>query len=135
MKKTHLLFSILIGISILSSCSNNGDDGNNELIIGTWSGVSSTFDGVDGGIPLNNIVKFTSNNRTEFIGENLGANGTDVVAVGSWSKNGNTLTITFDDAEPLIEDSVFKILELNETNLEWETTSSGLGTLVERFQR
>lgn len=135
MKNTYLLFSIVIGFSILTSCSNSDDDNNNELIIGTWNGISSTFDGVDGGIPINNIVKFNSNNRTEFIAENLGANGADIVAVGSWSKNGNTLTITFDGADPLIGDSVFEILELNETNLEWETNSSGLGTLVERFER
>ena len=73
-------YKIFIALLILSSCSSSDD--NNRLeegsIIGIWIGVSSTFNGNNSGIPDNNIVKFTSNNRTEFVYEGFGSNGADI---------------------------------------------------------
>ena len=138
MKKRNLIFGILIGFLTFTSCSSdddNDDSGTDVSIIGTWSGTSSTFNGNNSGIPDNNIVKFTSDNRTEFVYKGLGNNGQDISEFGNWTKSGNTLTITWDDADPGLENYVLKILLLNESTLKWQTEITGEGTLIEVFER
>ena len=77
-------YKILLVLLILTSCSSSDDNNNSEetSILGTWLGVSSTFNGNNSGVPDNNIVKFTSNNRTEFIYEGFGSNGADISETG-----------------------------------------------------
>ena len=138
MRKLNLLCGLLIGFLIFTSCSSNDDisgSGNDASLVGTWNGTSSTFNGENSGMPNNNIVRFMSDNSTEFIYEGFGNNGQDITETGSWNKSGNTLTITFDDADPGNKTYILNILELTETNLEWEANISGEGTLVERFER
>lgn len=138
MKKRNLLCGILIGILTFTSCSSdddNNDNGTDASIIGTWNGISSTFNGNNSGVPDNNIVKFTSDNRTEFIYEGFGNNGQDISEFGDWSKNGNTLTISWDDADPGNETYILQITELTENSLKWSTEISGEGTLTETFER
>lgn len=130
-------FITVILLSVLTlSCSNNDDSNNSEegSIIGTWVGVSSTFNGNNSGVPDNNIVKFTSNNKTEFIYEGFGSNGADITETGSWLKNDNTLTITWDEADAGLENYVLTITELSSTSLTWKTTISGEGELIETFE-
>ncbi len=138
MKKLNLIYGVLIGLLIFTSCSSDDSDSENGTdvsIVGTWNGVSSSFNGNNSGVPDNNIVKFMSDNRTEFIYEGFANSGQDITETGSWSKSGNSLIITFDDADPGNEIYILNIIELTETNLEWETNISGEGTLVERFER
>ena len=138
MKKLNLLCGILIGLLIFTSCSSdddNNDGGTDANLVGTWTGVSSTFNGNDSGVPDNSIVRFMSDNSTEFVYEDFGNNGEDIIETGTWTKSGNMLTITFDDADPGNETYVLNILVLTDSNLEWETNISGEGTLVERFER
>lgn len=125
---------------MLSSCSSNDDNSNSEenLIIGTWHGVSSTLDGNNLGLPSNSIVKFTSNNRTEFIYEVPAYNGgeyTIEIEKGSWSKNNNTLTITWDESDVGLEIYVLTITELSSNSLTWKTTLAGEGELIETFKK
>ncbi len=103
MKKRNLLCGFLIATMILTSCSNddNNDGQTDASIVGTWTGVSSTFNGQNSGIPDNNILKFTSDNRAEFFYEGFGNNGEDISEFGDWSKNGNILTITWDESDPV----------------------------------
>ena len=138
MKKRNLICGILIGILTFTSCSSdddNNDSGTDASIIGTWNGTSSTFNGNNSGVPDNNIVKFTSDNRTEFIYEGFGNNGQDISEFGDWSKSGNTLTINWDDADPGNETYILQIEELTENSLKWKTEISGEGTLKETFER
>ena len=138
MKKRNLICGILIGILTFTSCSSdddNNDSGTNASIIGTWNWTSSTFNGNNSGVPDNNSVKFTSDNRTEFIYEGFGNNGQDISEFGDWSKNGNTLTINWDDADPGNETYILQIEELTENSLKWKTEISGEGTLKETFER
>ena len=130
-------YKILLVLLILTSCSSSDDNNNSEetSILGTWLGVSSTFNGNNSGVPDNNIVKFTSNNRTEFIYEGFGSNGADIAETGSWTKSGNTLTITWDDADAGFETYVLSITELSSNSLTWKTVISGEGTLIETFQK
>lgn len=95
--------------------------------------MSSTFNGQNSGVPDNSIVKFTADNRTEFVYEGFGNNGEDITEYGDWSKNGSTLTITWDDADPGFENYILNITELTESSLKWETEISGEGTLTEAF--
>jgi len=138
MKKMKLTYGLLVILAIFTSCSSdddNNDGGTDGNLIGTWIGVSSTFNGENSGVPDNNIVKFTSDNRTEFIYEGFGNNGQDISEFGDWSKSGNTLTITWNDADPGLENYVLTITELTENSLKWETTISGEGTLKETFTK
>lgn len=130
-------YGTLIVLLILSSCSSSDDSSNAEegFIIGTWLGVSSTFNGNNSGMPDNNIVKFTSNNRTEFVYEGFGSNGADITETGSWAKSGNTLTITWDEADAGLETYILTITELSSNSLIWKTEISGEGTLIETFQK
>jgi len=138
MKKRTLIYGILIGFLTFSSCSSdddNNDSGTDASIIGTWYGTASTFNGENYGVPDNNIVKFTSDNRTEFVYEGFGNNGQDISEFGDWSKNGNTLTINWDDADAGNETYILQITELTENSLKWSTAISGEGTLTETFER
>ncbi len=138
MKKLNLICGLLIGFLIFTSCSSDDDSsesGTDANLVGTWNGVSSTFNGNNSGVPDNSIVRFMSDSSTEFIYENFGNNGEDITETGTWAKSGNTLTIIFDDADPGNETYVLNILELTENNLEWEANISGEGTLIERFER
>lgn len=137
MKKMRLTYVLLIALMILSSCSNddNNDNATEASIIGSWNGVSSTFNGENTGIPDNSIVKFTSDNKTEFIYEGFGNSGEDITETGSWTLNGNTLTITWTDSDPGLETYILTINELTETSLKWETTITGEGILKETFNR
>ena len=131
------IYNIFIALLLLSSCSNSDDGISSEegSIIGTWYGVSSTFNDNNIGIPDNNIVKFTSNNRTEFVYEGFGNNGEDISELGTWAKSGNTLTIEWDGADSGLGIYVLTITELSSNSLTWETVISGEGTLVESFQK
>ena len=136
MKKINLLLTIILGITILSCSSDDSDDNEtNSNLIGTWYGISSIFNGNNSGIPDNNIVKFTSDNRVEFIYEGFGNNGEDISEFGDWTENGSTLTITWDDSDPGLENYVLKILELNESTLKWQTEITNEGTLIETFRK
>lgn len=130
-------YKILVVLLLITSCSSSDDNNNSEetSIIGTWTGVSSTFNGNDSGVPDSNIVKFTSNNKTEFIYEGFGSNGADVTETGSWIKNGNTLTITWNEADAGLETYVLTITQLTNSSLTWKTVISGEGTLVESFKK
>ena len=131
------IYNIFIALLILTSCSSSDDGISSEegSIIGTWYGVSSTFNDNNIGIPDNNIVKFTSNNRTEFVYEGFGNNGEDISELGTWAKSGNTLTIEWDGADSGLGIYVLTITELSSTTLTWQTVLSGEGTLVETFKK
>ncbi len=134
MKKLNLLLAFILGITILS-CSSDDENSNenNSDLIGTWYGISSTFYGNNSGIPDSNIVKFTSDNRVEFIYEGFGNNGEDISEFGDWTENGNTLTIIWDDSDIGSENYVLEILQLNASTLTWRTEISGEGTLIETY--
>jgi len=130
-------YKIFIALLILSSCSSNEDNSIPEegSIIGTWIGVSSTFNGDNYGVPDNSIVKFTSNNRTEFVYEGFGNNGEDISELGTWAKSGNTLTIEWDGADSGLGIYVLTIKELSSNSLTWETVIAEEGTLIETFKK
>lgn len=138
MKKRNLICGILIGILTFTNCSSDDDNNNSGTdasIIGTWIGTSSTYNGNNSGVPDNNIVKFTSDNRTEFIYEGFGNNGEDISELGDWSKNGNTLSIFWDDADAGNKTYILQITELTENSLKWSTEISNEGTFTEIFER
>jgi len=131
MKIFFVLFSMFI---ILSSCSSDDNTTTSGNLIGTWIGVSSTFNGINSGVPDNNIVKFSANNRVEFVYEGFGNNGEDISELGNWSKIGNTLTIEWDYGQGL-GIYVLTITELSQTTLSWKTTIQNEGELRENFTK
>lgn len=146
MKKMKLTHGLLIILAIFTSCSSDDKDSNgNEYLIGTWTGITRTFDWNSSEIPGYNyspgynIVKFTSDQRTEFIYKEYGINGEDISEFGNWSKKGNTLTITWDEADPGLEKYILTITELTENSLKWENLvnmkETPIGTLTETFTK
>jgi len=133
--KKYLLGAFVFLILVSCSSDDSTDNANNSLLIGTWTGVSSVFNGNNIGVPDSNTVKFTSNNRVEFIYGGFGINGENISEFGSWAKNETTLTITWDDSEAGLEAYVLEVNELTESILKWTTNISGEGTLVETYQR
>jgi hypothetical protein len=136
MKKLKLLLTIILGITILS-CSSDDENSNekNSDLIGTWYGISSTFNGNNEGIPDNSILKFTTDNRVEFIYEGFGNNGENISELGDWTENRTTLIIVWDDSDIGLENYVLEILELNDSTLKWKTEITGQGTLIETFSK
>lgn len=130
-------YKILFVFLIIMSCSSNDDATTSEeaTIIGTWTGVSSTLNGDDRGVPSNSIVMFTVNNRTEFIYEGYGNNGEDVSEKGKWKMSDNKLTITWDEADAGSGTYILNITELSNSTLTWKTPISGEGSLIETFKK
>jgi len=57
------------------ACASDEDNNNTEIdneSLGTWIGVSSIFNEQNLSVPNNSIVKFTVDNRTEFVYEGKG---------------------------------------------------------------
>lgn len=134
MKKIVLIAFVLV-VFISCSSDDNSVGSNNNLIVGTWTGVSSIWNGNDLGVPDSNIVIFTSNNRTEFIYQGFGNNGEDISEFGSWTKVQNIITITWDESDIGEETTIFQIEELTESNLRWLENVEGEGTLIETYQK
>ena len=136
MRNTNFLFVLLATLLIFTGCSSDDDDNQQsfeELIVGTWLGVSSSYNGHNTGIPDNNILNFYSTGKAVFIYEGFGNNGEDIYDEGDWFFEGNTLIIDFEDAE----DGWYyhlEILELNDTNLKYSTEVDG-HVLIENFIR
>lgn len=135
MNKINAFLIILISV-FLFSCSKNDDNvtETNSLIVGTWNGVSSTFNGNNSGIPDNNIVVFHSNNKVIFTYEGFGNNGEDIFGEGTWTLNGTNLKIYWEDADPGLEVYNLQILDLTNSTLKWSTQVDG-HTLTETFTR
>ncbi|MEM9075966.1 MAG: lipocalin family protein [Bacteroidota bacterium] len=133
MKRIILKFALYIPLILLFSCSGN-DDSPDAVpdLIGTWVGISTIFGNDEG--PNNNTVTFTADNRIELIIRSTADNGQDVFDFGEWSRNGNTLTINWDNGG----NSILTITELTQNSLIWESTIStfrGDGILIQTFSR
>ena len=133
MKKLNLLYSLLIGLLIFSSCSNNDDNETELSVIGGWTVSESKLNGEI--VTNQSVIRLlTADNRTEFrylidIDGNLELR----IEQGNWSKNGNTLTIDFDNVD--IKTNIYTITELTNSSMKWESELSGEGTLKEILTR
>jgi hypothetical protein len=132
MKKILLQFFVFFA---LVSCSSS-EDNSSTPIVGDVIGIWNLQEGVFNGSKSNSsqdIVEFTSDNRTKFTYKKYGNNGEDIFEYGSWQISGKTLTITWDSADPGKKTYVLEILELTKTNLKWKTVIPNEGTLTETF--
>jgi hypothetical protein len=139
MKKLNLLSAIFIGLLIFSSCSNddNIDDTETELsVVGGWSVGETTLNGE---IIINQSITrlLSAENRAEFrylidVGDPEGELELRI-SQGDWSKNGNTLTIDFDNAD--LETKIYNITELTSNSMTWESEILGEGILKETLTR
>lgn len=125
MKKLLLTSLAIIFSLFILSCSNDDDNNNlsNDLIVGKWFGVSSTFNGNPSGVPDSSPIEFNSNGKVTFTYLGFGTNGEDITESGTWTKNGNDLVISWDDADPGLETTHFEITELSSNTLKWNTTA------------
>lgn len=137
MKKISSVFTFLIGLLILSSCSSDDDSNDNDtkddfntLIIGDWEYVSILVNGANLGFsdPCQEEFEYqvyTANgvyNQTEY--EDL--NGDCVESsptVGSWSISGEklTLNITAFGGTPANSTGVLTIVSLTKNTLSFKT--------------
>lgn len=129
------IFSLLV-VLVLISCSSPNDDSNTPISdtpIGIWNLQEALLNGSK--VSSQDIVEFTSNNRTKFTYKKYGNNGQDIFENGSWKMTGNSLTITWDEADPGKKIYVIEILELTSTSLKWKTVIPNEGTLIETFSK
>lgn len=133
MKKSILLFAFVT--FSLFSCSSS-DDNNSSIdttqLVGTWLLESATLDGDEVG--SSDEARFTSNGRAFYTYYNFGTNGQDITENADYSLNGNTITVTYDDADPGNETDTFQILELTSSKLKVKSTDSE-GTLIEIYTK
>jgi len=125
-----VILGLIIGVMAMVSCSNENDNNSVEPLIGTWKGTTSSFAGME--LSPQKFVKFSSNGRTEFI--STVSENQNISRYGDWTKNGDTLTITWDEGNPYI----LQILELSQTSLKWKNDSYGgqiSGSRYDSFER
>ncbi|MEG3657310.1 lipocalin family protein [Arenibacter palladensis] len=121
MKGIRIICTTVFTLSLIIGCSKDDDSKSNELLIGTWIAVDGTHNGENWTAADYNIIKFTSNNRAEFIYEGFGNNGEDIHDMADWEKVGNTLTIKWDESDPGLEIFELKILDLTSSRLVWRS--------------
>ncbi|WP_044398346.1 lipocalin family protein [Lacinutrix sp. Hel_I_90] len=135
MKKLNLLLALFIGLLIFSSCSNDDDDNETELsVVGGWTVGATTLNGEI--ITNQSITRLLSaENRAEFRYLILVGEGDLELTVfqGNWSRDGNTLTIVFDDAD--MGTNIYNITELTSNSMTWESEILGEGILKETLTR
>ena len=133
MKKSILLFAFVT--FSLFSCSSS-DDNNSSIdttqLVGTWLLESAKLDGDEVG--SSDEANFTSNGRVFYTYYNFGTNGQDITENADYTLNGNTITVTYDDADPGNETDTFQILELTSSKLKLKSTDSE-GTLIEIYTK
>jgi hypothetical protein len=105
-----------------------------KLLIGNWEGKVCTVNGKNPDIPDSEIIKFSSDYRTEFTYIGFGNNFEDIIQSGSWSLNENILTIKWDE-NPEEEPILIKIIELTENSLKWEIEIENEGILSESYEK
>ncbi|ALM48947.1 hypothetical protein AMR72_08630 [Flavobacterium psychrophilum] len=125
----------------LLACS--GDDSvspvQNDSILGAWRLQASSLNNQDftlSNCQQKNTVKFTDNGRVEFT-YYLGSSACTVDAVekGDWTKDGNNVTISWDDSDAGKETYYLTVTDLSATSLKWSTNISGEGNLKETYQK
>jgi len=133
MKKHNLLFTLLIGFLIFSSCSNSDDNETELSVIGGWTVDESMLNGeifTNVGV----IRLLTADNRTEFrYLDDIGGNLDLRIEQGDWIMNGDVLTINFDN--PDFEPKVYTVTDLQSSSMKWESEITGEGTLKEILTR
>lgn len=117
MKGIIFICTTVLALSLIIGCSKDQDNNSNDLLIGTWIAVDGTYNGENWNAADYNIIKFTSNNRVEFIYEGFGNNGEDIHDMADWEKVGNTLTIKWDESDAGLEIFELKILDLTNSKL------------------
>lgn len=141
MKKLNLLLK-LIGISLLlSSCStddsNGQDQANNELIIGKWN-VTAINDIPDGDCELESYLEIFDDGTflDQTFGGFSGQCSADTPITGTWTLSNNIYVQTFDEPNTLIVDLVrHEVLELTETTMTLRFTINypSIGELTETW--
>ena len=127
MKKLVLLFSVIV--FTLSSCSNdddsnsNNDDSNSQVsILGKWYIKGGTIDNGDF-IQYDNdcstnrdFQEFFNNGELVFNGYNSSCELNEV-ETSNWVQNGNTLTVSNTNFDPMIYQYEYTIEKLDENEL------------------
>jgi hypothetical protein len=138
----HLFYSALIAFTLLScSDDDNSNTNSSQSIVGTWQLETTSLNDEAFDLSpceLNNTVQFTNAGRVTFsyyYGNNANSCQTDAVDTGDWVKEGDNLTITWDDADTGLETYHLTITELSGSTLKWKTTIAGEGVLKESYSK
>ena len=139
----QLLFTALFAFTIIgcSDDDNSTSNNTNSSVIGIWQLEERSLN--DNNFNLTacqkkSTVEFTPDGRVEFIystGNNSSNCQTDAVESGDWVKNGNDISITWDESDEGLEVYHLTVTELSEDNLKWKSTIAGEGTLKETYSK
>lgn len=109
-KKLFYALMLVLGMSVLSSCSK---EGNGTSIVGTWKSVSMSglfMDDIDG----NTYWQFKDNGTCVIV--NVDYYYTDVTS-GTWRLSGDTLTFGGQLAEDSDLPPIFTVMELTKNSM------------------
>ena len=139
MKKTETIFKIIlifITITLIScnSIKSKSNQNNENLIIGTWIIEKSVFNKQVSPVPKGTNLKFTSDKRMKITLPKFGENYEDINGIGSWEKDGEIVTIEYDEKKLWGELQKWKITKLTKKSLEWEM-KMGEGLQKEIYNR
>lgn len=138
----HLFYSALIAFTLLS-CSDNDSSNttDSQSIVGAWQLETTSLDNEVFDLTpceLHNTVNFTDAGRVTFsyyYGNNDNDCHTDAVESGNYVKNGNSVTITWDESDEGLEVYHLSINELSDSTLKWHADPSEEGILRETYSK
>lgn len=117
MKRTIQFFMVLIFSAMTLSCSSDDDSSNNnevyQKLIGKWYFQDPSVYGYS----TNNSFTFTSNNRVTYSYWRGGSSTDFDSETGSFSVNGDILTMTFPEGVELV--FVQKVIFINESKVQF----------------
>lgn len=139
MKLTYLfVFAMLF----ITSCSSDETTSEEEAatpteptLIGEWTGVSSTYNGIDFGDPENNFITFTEDDIAEFTYLEFGDNGEDVIREATYNMQDDVLVIEWQGNYKDMESMSFKIISLSEDTLVIQYNITQDGVIEETYTR
>lgn len=137
----YFFFSALTVFTLIS-CSDNDSSNTNtsdNSLLGTWQLSETSLN--DESFTLSacekqNTIQFTDAGRVTFVyylGSNSSNCNTDAVETGDWVKQGNNITITWDESDAGLEVYRLNVTELSGNTLKWKTTITGEGELKETY--
>jgi len=144
MKKITRGITALFLATTMLACSS--DDDNNTAsnsegdLVGTWYLESQSLNGDDlevNDCQMNENVKFESNGDITYTYYTYFSADCNIDAIerGNWVKNGNDLTISWDEADAGLETMNIDILELSDSTLRWRENLGSEGTLEAEYSK
>ncbi|WP_066224884.1 hypothetical protein [Formosa haliotis] len=137
MKPLKLAYLFVFALLCITSCSSEDDsDTPTEITLtGKWTGVTSTYNGINFGEPEKNSIVFSADQTVKFTNFNYG-NYTETTTLEAYFElNDDILIFDWQSEFKDLESLVLKINSLTEDTLEIQYNTTVDGIIVETYKR